>query len=175
MRMIRGLLDRLVLIGGVLVGGCVPGFITQYHQRVGGRLDQVKIDLEPFQGIARQFHGGDINKLVEHYLVSPDQTFHATGEAVQAMINSLVRLQGMMDGLSGSVWHQMGYLARNFDRDIGAATWQHFLPSFNLDPASLVVAGAFGVICWLVFLGLWSGIAGLGYLIAAKFFAAARR
>jgi hypothetical protein len=41
MSMIRGLLDRLVLIGGVLVGGCVPGFITQYHQRVGGRLDQV--------------------------------------------------------------------------------------------------------------------------------------
>lgn len=175
MGMIRGLLDRLVLIGGVLVGGCVPGFITQYHQRVGGRLDQVQIDLAPFKNIARQFHGGDIHALVDHYLASPDKSFHATGEAVQAMINSLTRLQGMMDALSGSVWHQIGYLARNFDREIGAATWQNFLPSFNLDPASLVVAAAFGVACWLLFLGIWSGIASLGYLLAARFFRAARR
>jgi hypothetical protein len=175
MSMIRGLLDRLVLIGGVLVGGCVPGFITQYHQRVGGRLDQVKIDLTPFQQIATQFHGGDINALVAHYVASPDQSFHATGEAVQRMLDSFIRLQAMMDSLSGSVWQQIGYLTVHFDREIGAATWHDFLPSFNLDPASLVVAGAFGVACWLLFLGVWSGISGLADLLVAKFFASSRR
>ena len=169
MSLFRGLLDRLVLIGGVLVGGCVPGFITQYHQRVGGRLDQVTIDLAPFQQIANRFHGGELDALVKHHLASPDQSFHAEGQAVQAMVDNLARLQAMMEGLSGSVWHQLGFLARHFDREIGAATWHDFLPSFNLDPASLMVAGAFGVLCWLVFLGVWSGISWLGDLLVAKF------
>jgi hypothetical protein len=169
MSLFRGLLDRLVLIGGVLVGGCVPGFITQYQQRVGGRLDQVTIDLAPFQQVANRFHGGELDALVKHHLASPDQSFHAEGEAVQAMVDNLARLQGMMEGLSGSVWHQLGFLARNFDREIGVATWQNYLPSFNLDPASLMVAGAFGVICWLIFLGVWSGISRLADLLVAQF------
>lgn len=169
MSLFRGLFDRLVLIGGVLAGGCVPGFITQYHQRVGGRLDQVKIDLAPFQQVANRFHGGELDALVKHHLASPDQSFHAEGQAVQAMVDNLVRLQAMADGLSGSVWKQIGFLARHYDRDIGAATWQDFLPSFNLDPASLMVAGAFGVVCWLVFLGLWRGVSWLGDLLVAKF------
>ncbi|MEJ0099753.1 MAG: DUF2937 family protein [Pseudomonadota bacterium] len=170
MGMVRGVLDRLVLIGGVLVGGCVPGYITQYQQRVGGRLDQVKIDLAPFEEIARRFHGGDLHALVAHHLASPDQSFHAEGQAVQGMIDSLARLQAMMEGLTGSVWHQMGYLARHFDGQIGTATWQNYLPSFNLDPASLMVAGAFGVLCWLLFMALWSGISLLADLIVIKVF-----
>lgn len=169
MSLFRGLLDRLVLIGGVLVGGCVPGFITQYHQRVGGRLDQVKIDLAPFQQVANRFHGGQLDALVKHHLASPDQSFNAEGQAVQAMVDNLARLQAMVDGLSGSVWKQIGFLARHYDRDIGAATWHDFLPSFNLDPASLVVAGAFGVTCWLIFLGVWSGISRLADLLVARF------
>jgi phytoene dehydrogenase-like protein len=169
MSLFRGLLDRLVLIGGVLVGGCVPGYITQYHQRVGGRLDQVKIDLTPFQEVARRFHGGDLGALVKHHLASPDRSFNAEGQAVQGMMDSLARLQAMMDGLTGSVWHQMSYLLRHFDHEIGAATWREFLPSFNLDPASLMVAGAFGVACWLIFLAVWSGISRLADLLVARF------
>jgi phytoene dehydrogenase-like protein len=168
MSLFRGLFDRLALIGGVLAGGCVPGFITQYHQRVGGRLDQVKIDLAPFQEVARRFHGGDLNALVKHHLASPDRSFNAEGQALQGMMDSFARLQGMMDGLTGSVWQQMGYLLRHFDREIGAATWQDFLPSFNLDPASLMVAGAFGAICWLIFLGIWSGTSRLADVFVAR-------
>ncbi len=158
MGLLRGVIDRLVLLGGVLAGGCVPGFITQYQQRVGGRLDQVKIDLAPFEEVARRFHGGDLHTLVAHHLASPDQSFHAEGQAVQGMMDSLARLQAMMSGLAGSVWHQMGYLLRHFDREIGGATWQSYVPAFNLDPASLMVAAAIGVACWLIFIAIWSGI-----------------
>jgi phytoene dehydrogenase-like protein len=168
--LLRGLLDRVVLIAGVLVGGCVPGFITQYQQRVGGRLDQVKQDLLPFQEIARRYHGGEIDALVKHHLASPDPSFKAEGGAIAAMLDSFTRLQAMMDGLAGSVWRQMGYLLRHFDREIGTATWQNFLPSFNLDPASLMVAGAFGVGCWILFIGVWSGISWLADLIVVRFF-----
>lgn len=174
MSLVRGLFDRLVLIAGVLVGGCIPGFITQYQQRVGGRLDQVRQDLLPFQQIATRYHGGDLHALVTHHLASPDQSFQAEGRAIEDMLDSLARLQAMMDGLAGSVWHQLVYLTGHFDHEIGAATWHNFLPSFNLDPASLMVAGAFGVACWLLFVGVWFGAASLADLIVVRFFRPSR-
>ena len=174
MGLIRGVFDRLVLIAGVLAGGCIPGFIAQYQQRVGGRLGQVRQDLLPFQEIAHRYHSGDIQALVSHHLASPDQSFQAEGHAIQDMLDSLARLQAMVDGLAGSAWHQIAYLAGHFDRGIGMATWQSYVPSFNLDPAGLVVAGVVGVACWLLFTGIWFGISRLADVIAIRVFRQSR-
>lgn len=170
MNLARGLFDRLILVAGVVVGGCVPGFISQYAQRVGGMLDQVKHDLLPFQAVAQQFHGGSMQALVKYHLASGDPSFQSEGRAIEDMMDSLARLQGMVDGLAGSIWHQIGYLAAHFDRAIGAATWQTYVPSFNLDPQSLMVAGAFGVACWLLFIGIWFGVSRLADLIVLRVF-----
>jgi hypothetical protein len=152
---LRGLLDRLVLIAGTIVGGCIPGFIQQYRQRVGGRLDQVQVDLAPFQEIARRYHGGDMDAMVRHHLASTDPTFHAEGQALQAMLTSLARLQSMAEGLAGSIWQQVGFLVRHYDRGIGAATWRDHVPTFSLDAGSILIALGVGVACWLVFHLLW--------------------
>ena len=45
MTFLGGIADRIVLLGGTLAGGCVPGFVAQYRERVGGRLDQVLADM----------------------------------------------------------------------------------------------------------------------------------
>ena len=105
--LVRGLIDRAVLVAGTVAGGCVPGFIVQYRQRVGGRLDQVVMDLAPFRAIAERFHGGSLDALIQHHLVSPDATFRAEGAAIQAMVDSELRLRGMMEALQGDVWHQL--------------------------------------------------------------------
>jgi phytoene dehydrogenase-like protein len=157
--MLRGLLDRLVLLGGTLVGGCLPGYVTQYRQRVGGRLDQVQIDLAPFEEIARRYHDGDLGALVRHHLASADPTFKAEGQALQAMMDSLVRLRAMAEGLAGSLWQQLAFLVPNYDSEIGRATWHDYVPTFALDLQSLLVAGIIGVSCWLLFLALWRAIA----------------
>jgi hypothetical protein len=153
--LLRGLLDRLVLLAGTIAGGCVPGFIQQYRQRVGGRLDQVQLDLAPFRQIAERFHDGDMNRLVQHHLASTDPSFHAEGQALQAMLDSFARLSAMAEGLSGSLWAQIGYLLRHFDADIGAATWRDHVPVFSMNPDGLVVACTIGVALWLLFLLLW--------------------
>ena len=54
MSLIRGLVDRVLLICAVVAGGLVPGFISQYRQRLGGMLDQARLDLAPWQRIADQ-------------------------------------------------------------------------------------------------------------------------
>ena len=166
--MLRGLLDRLVLIAGTIAGGCIPGFIQQYRQRVGGRLDQVQADLAPFQEIARRFHDGDLDKLVRHHLASTDQSFHAEGQALQSMMDALVRLQAMVDGLSGSVWQQVGFLLRHYDSEIGMATWGAHVPTFSLDAGSIVIALTVGAVCWLVFHLLWITGAWVAGMIALR-------
>ena len=72
MFLIRGLLDRIILIGAIFAAACIPSFVVQYRQRLGGRLDQVLRDLQPFQEIANRNHGGDMKKLIQHHLASTD-------------------------------------------------------------------------------------------------------
>lgn len=173
--MLHGLLDRLVLLAATLAGGCIPGFIQQYRQRVGGRLDQVQIDLAPFEEIARRYHGGDMEALVRHHLASADPTFHAEGEALQAMLASLSRLQAMAEGLAGTLWRQIGFLLRHYDANIGAATWRDHVPTFSLQPDGLIVAAVVGLACWLLFQGLWFTGRWLARLVASRARAPRRR
>ena len=159
--MIRGLLDRIVLVGGTIAGGCVPGFLVQYRQRVGGRLDQVVADLAPFRDIARQFHGGDLAALIRHHLESIDPTFRAEGQAIQAMVDSEQRLRATLESLQGSLLDQLVYLIPHHDRDILAAVWQQHVPSFTLDLQGAAIALVIGVLCWLLFLVVWESVATL--------------
>lgn len=156
-RAIGGLLDRAVLLVGTLLGACLPGFVVQYRQRVGGRLDQVEQDLEPFRAIARQQHGGSLDALIQHHLQSVDATFHAEGQAIQAMVNAEISLRATMDALQGSVLHQLAWLIPHYDRGIARATWQSYVPSINLETSSIVVALLAGVTLWLLFLAVWHG------------------
>jgi hypothetical protein len=156
-RAIGGMLDRVVLVAGTLLGACVPGFVVQYRQRVGGRLDQVQIDLAPFREIADRFHGGSMDSLIRHHLQSTDATFHAEGRAIQAMVDSEASLRAMMEALQGSVLHQLAWLLGHVDRGIFRATWDSWVPSLNLESSSMLVALVIGVSLWLLFLGAWHG------------------
>lgn len=157
-RLLGGLLDRFVLVAGTVAGGCLPGFVTQYRQRVGGRLDQVQIDLAPFRAIADRLHGGSLDSLIQHHLASSDATFHAEGAAIQAMVDSETRLRSMYEALQGGMFEQLWFLVRNMEGDIARATWEAYLPSFNLDAPSLIIAAIMGLALWLVFTGIRLGI-----------------
>lgn len=173
--MLRGLLDRLVLLAGTIAGGCIPGFIQQYRQRVGGRLDQIQLDLAPFQEIARRYHDGNMDALVRHHLASSDPSFHAEGQALQDMLESLHRLQAMAEGLAGTVWQQIVFLLRHYDADIGAATLRDHVPTFSLDPDGLLVAFTVGLTLWALFLLLWQLGAWALDAVSVRLMAASRR
>jgi hypothetical protein len=157
----RGLLDRAVLVAATVAGGCVPGFIAQYRQRVGGRLDQVVLDLAPFREIAQRLYGGSVDALIRHHLANPDRTFNAEGAAIQGMVNSELRLRGMLEALQGDVWHQLQYLVMHPDQDLLQATWSAYVPAFTLDVQGILMALAIGVSLWLLFLLIWVGLGAL--------------
>lgn len=159
--MLRGLLDRALLIVGVFAGGMVPSYLAQYRQRVGGALGQALKDLAPFQQIADQFHGGSLAKLIQHHLASTDPTFHAEGAAIQAIADSVTSLRSTLSALDTDVFHQLYHLATHADPAMAQATWDAFRPSFGLTTDSLLMAATVGLSIWLVFLGLWWLVAAL--------------
>src|ERR1700732_933416 len=111
MLFLRGLFDRLFLAAAVVAGGLAPGFIAQYRQRLGGRLDQARLDLEPWQRISDQFYHGDIEKLIQYHLNSEGATVHLEGSVIQSPLATVQRLQSAVDALHGSLFSQVGYLA----------------------------------------------------------------
>jgi hypothetical protein len=154
-----GIADRIVLVCGTVAGGCVPGFLAQYRQRVGGMLDQVLADIAPFQDIANRYHGGSLDELVRYHLASSDATFHAEGAALQAMITSEATLRQMHDSLQGGIWHQLAWLTAHPDSQILHAAWQDYIPSLTLDAQGISIALVIGGCLWLAFLTTQWGVA----------------
>jgi hypothetical protein len=159
MNFFGGLLDRVVLLLGVVAGGCAPSFINQYRQRVGGRLDQVLQDLAPFQEIANRYHGGSLEALIQHHLRSSDRTFYEEGAAIQAMVDSAERLRLALGALDTDIWHQLAYVVTQHDPDIVRATLDVYEPAFVITVDSLMVAAALGLSAWLLFMAVWKLLA----------------
>jgi hypothetical protein len=159
--LLRGLLDRILLVGAIFAAACIPSFIAQYRQRLGGRLEQVLRDLAPFQEIANRSHGGDIRKLIAHHLASTDRTFHDEGAAIQAMVDSAARLKDAVQALNSDLMHQLAYLGTSLDPDVARSTWETFVPGFSFTPEYALFAVVVGTAIWLVFILGWFGLARL--------------
>jgi hypothetical protein len=168
MAFIRGILDRIILVTGVVAAGCIPSFIAQYRQRVGGRLDQVLQDMAPFQAIADQFHHGNLQELIKYHLLSTDQTFHDEGAALQGMVDAAEQLRQVLLALNTDLFHQLLYMLTRADPLIARATWEVFSPAFNLTPQSVVFAIVVGIAIWLLFLAVWMLIERLAAILLAR-------
>src|ERR1700757_4688885 len=110
MLFVRGLFDRLLLVCAVVAGGLVPGFIAQYRQRLGGRLDQARLDLQPWQSLADRSYARGIDKLIQYHLSSTDPKFHAEGAIIRSLVNNVQHLQSAVDALQGNLYQQLAYL-----------------------------------------------------------------
>jgi hypothetical protein len=159
MGLIRGALDRIVLVAAILASGCVPSFIAQYRQRVGGRLDQVLSDLKPFQQIAQRNFGGSLDALIQHHRASVDAAFPQEGTAIQQMVDAAARLREAVRGLDTDLYGQFAWLLRHADPDLARATWSAWQPSFDLSYQGLTFAACAGLTMWLAFLLIWHAAA----------------
>jgi Protein of unknown function (DUF2937) len=155
MYFLRGLLDRALLVCAVVVGGLVPGFIAQYRQRLGGRLDQARLDLEPWQKLADQFYHGDIKQLIDYHLSSSDPKFYAEGGVIRSLVATVHELQSAVDALHGNLYQQAAYLTLHADPGLARATFADWVPTFALSGEGIVFALLFAVAVWLVFHALW--------------------
>jgi Protein of unknown function (DUF2937) len=168
MSYVRGLIDRLLLICAVVAGGLVPGFITQYRQRLGGRLDQALLDIAPWQKIADAGFHGDIHQLIQYHLASVDPTFHAEGTAISSLVTTVQHLQAEVAALQGNLFQQAAYLVLHADPGIARATLSDWVPTFGLSADGILFALIVALTLWLVFQAGWSLTAMTGRGVAAR-------
>lgn len=161
MKVVRGLLDRLILLAAVVAASCIPSFIAQYRQRLGGRLDQVQADLAPFQVIADRMFRGDLSALIRYHVASHDATFHQEGQALQQLVDAAARLRAAVQGLNTDLVHQCLYLLGHPDTQLLRATWSIYQPGFTLTLPGVEFALITGLIIWILFLGIWHGSTGV--------------
>src|SRR5487761_1050362 len=140
MSLIRGFIDRLLLVCAIVAGGLVPGFIAQYRQPVGGPPP----------------------------LASRDPTFHSEGGALQALVASVQHLQSEVAALQGTLFQQAAYLSLHADPDVARATLTDWGPTFGLSAEGIVFALAFAACVWLIFQASWSLTAAGGRRLAAR-------
>jgi hypothetical protein len=160
--LVRNLFDRFILVAAVIAGGLIPGFIAQYRQRLGGRLDQALQDLAPWQRMADQRYGGDLHALIEHHLSSQDPTFHADGAAIQAIVDAVELLKTSVAALQTDLVHQVFYLSTHLDSQLARATLHDWVPTFSLAGEGIVFALLFGLTAWLAFQAVWSALTLIG-------------
>lgn len=156
MSLVRGLFDRLLLVCAVVAGGLVPGFIAQYRQRLGGRLDQAQLDLASWQKIADQYFHGDLGKLIQYHLASKDPTFHSEGAVISSLVSTVQQLQSALAALHGNLFQQIAWLALHGDPGVARATLTDWVPTFGLSTDGILFALLFAVGLWLVFQAAWS-------------------
>jgi len=171
MSLIRGFLDRAILVAGIVGGGCLPSFISQYRQRIGGHLDQVLKDLDAFQQIANKYHNGSLKELVQHHLDSKDVSFYEEGAAVQVMLNSAEQMKLAMQALNTDLYHQVIYLVTGgLDPIIAKAAWAIYTPSFVLTTESVIFSIIVGGLLWFAFILVWKIIAAFIDVISGRYF-----
>jgi len=150
----RGLIYGCVFLGGALLGNLVPGYINLHEQRVQARLQQVSIDLAPFQEIADRYHDGSMATLVQYHLASTDPTFHDEGVAIGSMLENRMELRDALEALDGSLLDSTIYLVRTADTDLARQTRSAYRPSLLLtrDSAliSIVSGAALAAAIWAI-------------------------
>jgi len=150
----RGLIYGCIFVGGALLGNLVPSYINLHEQRVQARLQQVSIDIAPFQEIADRYHNGSMATLVQYHLASTDPTFHDEGVAIGGMLANRVELRDALEALDGSLLNSTIYLVRTVDTDLARQTRAAYRPSLLLtrDSAltSIISGAALAAAIWAI-------------------------
>lgn len=105
--MLRSYLRLLVFTFGLLVGVQVPGFITDYSQRLEAHRLEAQQSLKGFRATAEKFFKGDLDALVAHYRVSDDPVMRSDGQSVAALVSRDAQLEA--DGLGAQYLARSGY------------------------------------------------------------------
>lgn len=138
---------RLVLFAfGLLVGVQVPGFITDYSQRLDAHRNEALQSLEGFRATAQKFFKGDLDALVGHYRVSDDQVMRSDAQSVASLVQREKILTAEWWAMQGPWYQQVAHLATAANQDLLKETFDGYRYQVLLAPEAI----AWGISCALV-------------------------
>ncbi len=119
-----------------------PEFFQQYTQRLGGRLDEVRTQVEALESRATN-SGKTLNAYLEQFLVSQDRDVRQEGRAMATLVQRRATLATAYSALSDTsqFWRARAF-AEHVDMDIARATARDYKPAMPLTAESAVYSGA---------------------------------
>lgn len=119
-----------------------PEFFQQYTQRLGGRLDEVRTQVDALESRASS-SGKTLNAYLEQFLVSRDRDVQQEGRALAALVQRRATLATAYSALAGTsqFWRARAF-AEHVDMDIAKATARDYKPATPLTAESAVYSGA---------------------------------
>jgi hypothetical protein len=135
----------------MLLGMQLPNLADQYAKRVDASLREVTLNFEPFQRIANQHTGGNIEALIKLHRDSAIAPFQAEGEAIDRMNKRRLRLQAQHKAMQGPLHERLWHLAMFADPNLREQTFLQYTPSAPLTQEALA-AGAITALAALLLL-----------------------
>ena len=151
--MFSRLLNGLAAVLGAAVLAQFPEFYQQYLQRLGGRLDQARIDMERLLSDAAIL-GRTLEAYLEELLESGTQAARQAARRELERVENADQLQSAYETLSqaGPLERPLA-LARHLDPDLAAEVLAVFTPALPVSPEGFVYAGCGMVLALLLLAG----------------------
>lgn len=157
MKLVTGILDRLLFALGLLLFLQLPSFVDHYHQRIGGYRQAVADSVAEYQRSADAHYAGNLDRLVSDFLTDSNPAQRDMGNKMRRDRERLVELDAALVVLSGdSLIDKLIYLSRNLDPEMARATAEAYTPGLplSLDAAlcgllgGLLASGLFNLLMW---------------------------
>ena len=137
-RLIRG----LAIFAGAILLSQFPAFYDQYVQRLGGRLDQARVQVERIDAAARA-ERMTRDAYIAVFVTSDRSPVARQGRIMREQITDLGRLHAAQAALAPArTLTRPVRFARHVDRDLAGATLESFQPGLPLTSEGIVYAAA---------------------------------
>jgi len=140
------MIARALRAAAALAGGFAlaqfPAFYGQYLQRLGGRLDQVLVQVTRIETAARA-EGLEIADYVAIFLNSGESAYRRQGSIMLDEIAELEQFRAAFDALAqAGPGERLLRFAERFDPGVARAALSDFTPGLTLTPEGLAYAAA---------------------------------
>jgi hypothetical protein len=142
---LESILDRVFCVAGAVVCAQLPEFMQQYLQRLGGRLDEARRQLESFARVARE-SGLSLADYITRLSANADAPVAKTGGVIRGLTTRVEELAAAEQALrEASGWARPAVFLRHLDHEIAEGTWAVFRPAVPTTTEGLAYA-AVGVV-----------------------------
>ncbi len=142
MAMFRGFVGGFAALAGGALFSQFPGFYQAYLQRLGGRLDQARLQIARIEEAARA-EGYSLADYIAYFRDHALSEERRQGEIMIAQLADVERLETALAALGGaSLLERPVRLVQQFDADYARATLDEFEPVLPLTPEGAVYLAA---------------------------------
>ena len=150
---LESVIDRVLCVIGAVLFSQFPEFVQQYLQRLGGHLDEARLQLAKFKEAAEQT-GVTLDQLIKNASSNPNPSLARLGGVIQETEQRVQALTAANAAIrDASPWARPFVFFEKADPQIAKATWAIFRPAVPTTLEGMVYAAA-GIV---VILSLYHG------------------